>query len=135
MRFPLPDSVATRSLRFNEKISLIRGIEDQDVSVRNKAVSSQVENRPGPVKILSPLAQPILAGKILDAGEFLFVIGNDGVTKCNRLGRNEQVIRADWLTRLLKPGTQQSVGSICRWFEGQNFKRSEHRLKLGREPW
>src|ERR1019366_10242610 len=113
----------------------IRGIANQHVSVRNKAVSSQVENRPGSAKTLSPLAQPILVWKVLDPGEFLFVIGHDGVTKCNRLSRNEQVIGADWPTGLLKPGTQQPVGSICGCFEGQNFKRSEHRFKLGREPW
>ncbi len=52
------------------------------------------------------LVQPILASKVLDPGKFLFVVGDDGVTKCKRLRRNEQVIGADWSASLLKPGTQ-----------------------------
>ena len=46
-------------------------------------------------------------------GEFLFIIGDDGVTKSKRLSRNEQFIGPDWSASLLKPRTQQSVGSIC----------------------
>jgi hypothetical protein len=36
------------------------------------------------------LAQPILSSKILDVGEFLLIIRDDGVTEGKCLSRNEQ---------------------------------------------
>jgi hypothetical protein len=81
------------------------------------------------------LSQPILPSKVLDVGEFLFIIGDDGATKSKRLSRNEQVVGADWSASLLKSRTQQSVGSIGRHLEGQDVKRPKHRFQLGREPW
>jgi hypothetical protein len=59
------------------------------------------------------------------------VVGNDGVTKCERMGRHEQVSGTDWSASLLEPRAQQSLGGISRCFEGQNFKRPKHRFKLG----
>ena len=40
------------------------------------------------------LAQPILQAKAFDAGKFLFVVGDEGVTQRQRLRRHEQVIAA-----------------------------------------
>jgi hypothetical protein len=78
--------------------------------------------------------QPILPSKVLDVGEFRFVIGDDGVTEGKRLSRNEQVVGADWSDSLLKLCAQQSVGGIRRCLEGQDFKRPKHRFELDREP-
>ena len=61
---------------------------------------------PPKTKCLAALTQPILALKILNPGEFPFVIGDNRITECNCLCRNEQVIGADWLTSLLKLGAQ-----------------------------
>src|SRR5580704_3271330 len=79
------------------------------------------------------LAQPILSSKILDVGEFLLIIRDEGVAEGKCLSRNEQVICADWSASLLKARAQQSVGSICRCLEGQNLKRTKHRFQLGGE--
>ena len=79
------------------------------------------------------LAQPILSSKILDVGEFLLIIRDDGVTEGKCLSRNEQVICADWSASLLKPRAQQSGGSICRCLEGQNLERTRHGFQLGGE--
>ena len=76
------------------------------------------------------LAQPIFSSKILDVGEFLLIIRDDGVTEGKCLSRNEQVICADWSASLLEPRAQQSVGSICRCLEGQNLKRTKHGSQL-----
>jgi hypothetical protein len=57
------------------------------------------------VKRRSALAQPILSWKTLDSGKLLFVIGDDRITKGNRLRRNKHVIGADWRASLFKPRT------------------------------
>ena len=56
-----------------------------------------------PPKAAFGLTQPILAQKVVHSGKLLFVIGDDDVTKCKRLGRNKQIIGADWRASLLKP--------------------------------
>src|SRR3981081_523304 len=57
-------------------------------------------------------AQPILQSQPLDPGEFSFVVGDNHVTKRQRLSRNQQVICADWCARLLQAGTQQPVARV-----------------------
>src|SRR5262249_16825451 len=72
------------------------------------------------------LAQPIFDRKILHSGEFLFVVGDNGIPECKRLSRYEQVIGADRSANLLKLRAQQSVSRIRGPLEGQNFKRAKY---------
>ena len=66
----------------------------------------------------SRLPQPILSWKSLDPREFLFIIGDDRIAQRECLGRNQQIVAADWFARLLKPCAKHSVSGICWSFEG-----------------
>src|SRR6266496_2276219 len=46
--------------------------------------------------------QPVFQAQSFDAGEFLFVVGNDGVSEGECLSRYQQIIGADWPANLLQ---------------------------------
>src|SRR5215469_725820 len=79
-------------------------------------------------------SKPILAGQPLDLGKLTLVVGDDAESHGNGLRCNQQIVAADWTAELLKPGAQQTVGSIGRRFERPYIDSAEHRFELGREP-
>ncbi len=56
------------------------------------------------------------------------------MTERNRLGGNEQIVRADRFPALLKTSSKQPIRAIGRRVERQNFEGAEDRGELRRKP-
>ena len=63
-------------------------------------------------KKLSCLPQPILAGKVVDAGELRFIVGDDGVAECNDLSGDEQIVAADRRTYLFEASAERGIDGV-----------------------
>ncbi len=64
---------------------------------------SKISSKLGPLAL--DLAQPILHFQVLDAGEFFFVVGDNGVVEGECLRGDEQVVGADWSADLFQART------------------------------
>jgi hypothetical protein len=63
------------------------------------------------------LTRPILILKALDASKLALVVGYKNVTKCDGLGGDEQIIRANRFSALFQPSSKQSISGIRRSLE------------------
>src|SRR5579862_1950269 len=77
--------------------------------------------------------QPIFLPKILNAGKLVFVIGYDGIAKCQSLRCNQQIVASDGAAGSLKLRPKQPVFPIGWRFEWQDFKCSQNNLQLSRK--
>jgi hypothetical protein len=75
-------------------------------------------------------AEPVLASKVRDAGEFSIVISNNGTTERECLSSNKEIVASNGRASLLQSRAQSSVRGICRYLERQDFKCSKHRFEL-----
>jgi hypothetical protein len=58
------------------------------------------------------VAQPILQREFVDASEFSLVVCDEGMAQRNGLSGNQQIIAANWLTRLFETGAEQAIARI-----------------------
>jgi hypothetical protein len=54
----------------------------------------------------SGLTQPVFAGEAVDPGELPLIVGDEGIAECHHLRRDEQVVAADWRTRLFEASAE-----------------------------
>lgn len=52
------------------------------------------------------LEQPIFVPELINPSELTLVVGYKNMSECNRLGSNEQIIRADGFAFLFKPSAE-----------------------------
>ncbi len=83
--------------------------------------------------VRSGLTQPILAGKVRDAGELPLIIGHDSVAESSRLSGDEEIVAADRPPGPFEANAKAAINRIGRRFEGQNVKGAEHCLNYRRE--
>src|SRR5437667_7305266 len=77
--------------------------------------------------------KPILAKKAVDPGELSLVVGHDGISECDSLSGNEQIVTADRPADLFEPSADQAIDGIGGHLERENVEDAKHRLELCRK--